>query len=86
MNRQLDYVKNLPLGYDADHVMTVSMGKGVWHTQFESFRAELMTYPEIVSVGLGQGSPASGHSGMSIRKPGQSEKQEMSIDELRVYS
>lgn len=84
VNRQLDYVKNLPLGYDADNVMTVSMGSAVSNAQFESYRAELMKYPEIVSVGLGQGDPASGHSGQGIRIPGQSDKQDMSIDERRV--
>lgn len=86
VSRQLDYVKKLPLGYDADDVLTVSMGVTVSNTQFESYRAELMKYPEIVSVGLGQGHPASGHSGQGIRKPGQDEKQDMSIDERRVGS
>lgn len=84
VGRQLNYVKNLPLGFDAENVFVTSLGKATTNAQFESYRAELMKYPEIISVSLSQGHPASGYSGQGIRNIGQSEQEDMSIDERRV--
>lgn len=84
VSRQLNYVKNLPLGYEPDNVMVVSAGGIVSPEQFESYRAELMKFPEIEFVALSQGHPGDGHSGQSIRQEGQSEKDEISIDERRT--
>ena len=80
--RQLDYMKNMPLGFNPDNVLTVNV-RGNIHT-YEGIRSDLLQYPEIVDLAMGQGHPFSGCSGQSLRRTDQTDKETISIDERRA--
>lgn len=80
--RQLDYVRNLPLGFEADQVLTAFVNSDI--QQYEVLRNELMQYPEITEVGVGQGNIISGWSGGALRLPAQAEKDQIGVDERRI--
>ena len=80
--RQLDYMKNMPLGFNPDNVLTVNV-RGNIHT-YEGIRSDLLQYPEIVDLAMGQGHPFSGCSGQSLRRTDQTDKETISIDERRT--
>ncbi|WP_251622178.1 ABC transporter permease [Odoribacter lunatus] len=79
--RQLDYMKKMPLGFNPDNVLTVGVGCNM-HA-YEGIRSDLMQYPEIVDVAMGQGHPFSGCSGQNLRRTDQTDKETISIDERR---
>lgn len=79
--RQLDYMKKMPLGFNPDNVLTVEMGCNI--RTYEGIRSDLLQYPEIVDVAMGQGHPFSGCSGQGLRRTDQTDKETVSIDERR---
>lgn len=79
--RQLDYMKKMPLGFNPDHVLTLGVGCNI--RTYEGIRSDLLQYPEIVDVAMGQGHPFSGCSGQSLRRTDQTDKETVSIDERR---
>lgn len=80
--RQLDFMKKMPLGFNPDDVMLVSVGCDT--KQYEGLRSDLLQYPEIKDVSLSQGHPISGCSGQGLRRTDQSDKESISIDERRT--
>lgn len=80
--RQLDFMKKMPLGFDADNVMAVGIVTNV--RQYEGLRSDLLQYPSITNVAISQGHPLSGCSGQGLRRPDQSEKESITIDERRA--
>ena len=79
--RQLDYMKKMPLGFNPDNVLTVGVGCSIH--RYEGIRSDLLQYPEIVDVAMGQGHPFSGFSGQSLRRTDQTDKETISINERR---
>ena len=80
--QQLDYVKKLPLGFDPDNVLTVSVSGRA--EQASGLRADLMQYPEIKAVAVSQGHPLDGCSGQGLYPQGANENENISVDERRV--
>lgn len=80
--RQLDYMRKMPLGFDAENVLTV--GVSTYAREYDGIYSDLKQFPEIVEVGIGQGHPLDGYSGQGIRRVGQSEKEEITTDERRT--
>lgn len=80
--RQLDYMKKMPLGFNPDNVLAVGIGSHI--RTYEGIRSDLLQYPEIVEVAMGQGHTFSGCSGQSLRRTDQTEKETISIDERRT--
>lgn len=80
--RQLDFMKKMPLGFEADEVMVLQMS--LHAKQYEGLRSDLLQYPEITDVGIGQGHPLDGCSGQGLRRTDQSEQEAISIDERRT--
>ena len=80
--RQLDFMKKMPLGFDADNVMAVGIVTDV--KQYEGLRSDLLQYPSIVNVAISQGHPLNGCSGQGLRRTDQSEKESVTIDERRA--
>lgn len=79
--RQLDYMKKMPLGFNPDNVLTVGVGSSIY--AYEGMRSDLLQYPEIVDVAMGQGHPFNGCSGQNLRRTDQTDKETISIDERR---
>lgn len=79
---QLNYMKKMPLGFNPDNVLTVNVGCSI-HA-YEGIHSDLLQYPEIVDVAMGQGHPFSGCSGQSLRRTDQTDKETISIDERRA--
>lgn len=82
--RQLKYIINMPLGYNAENVFAVYVNQGIEGNGFGGLRSELMSCLDIEDVVLGEGTPAGGYSGQVIRKSGQSEQEDMPINESRI--
>lgn len=80
--RQLDFMKKMPLGFDADNVMAVAIVTNV--NQYEGLRSDLLQYPSITDVAISQGHPLNGCSGQGLRRTDQTEKEGISIDERRT--
>jgi putative ABC transport system permease protein len=53
INRQLNYIQSMQLGYDKEHVFTINM-RGM-QNHYDAIKAELLTYPEITGVTTGDG-------------------------------
>lgn len=80
--RQLDFIKKMPLGFEADNVMTVQLN--CTFKQYEGLRADLLQFPDIVDVSVSGGHPLSGCSGQGLRRTDQSSTEELTIDERRT--
>lgn len=80
--RQLDFMKKMPLGFDADNVMVLQMSMHV--SQYEGVRSDLLQYPEVTGVAISQGHPLNGCSGQGLRRTDQTESEEITIDERRT--
>lgn len=80
--KQLDYVKNLPLGFNEKNVLSAIV---VSHTkEYAGLRADLLQYPEIKEVAVSQGHPVSRFSGQGICRQGQSAKESLTVNERRT--
>ena len=82
--RQLDYVKNLPLGFDPSNVLTVSVS--VRTEEVDGLRADLMQYPEIKAVAVSYGHLLDECSGHGLCPQGANQKSNIIVDEQRVGS
>lgn len=80
--RQLDYVKKMPLGFEADNVMTVQLN--CTFKQYEGLRADLLQFPDIIDVSVSGGHPLNGCSGQGLRRMDQASTEELTIDERRT--
>lgn len=80
--RQLDFMKKMPLGFDAENVTVVQIGTNT--KEYEGLRSDLLRYPEIKDVSMGQGHPLSGCSGQGLRRTDQTDQESISIDERRT--
>lgn len=80
--RQLDYVRNLPLGFQKDHIMEVSIS--IRNQDFPGLKSELLSYPSIKEVAIGQGNPIDGCSGNIIRRIDQPQEKGIEVDERRA--
>lgn len=80
--RQLDFMKKMPLGFNAGNVMTFSVSTNV--NQYEGLRSDLLQHPEIIDVAISQGHPLSGCSGQGLRRTDQTDQESISIDERRT--
>lgn len=76
--RQLDYVKNLSLGFHPENILEVRVDFP--YSKVQGIRSELMQYPFIEQVAFGNGNPMEGNKPVTIRRTDQS------MDEVaRVY-
>lgn len=78
--RQLDYVKNLPLGFQKDNIMEVN----IWvHRQdLPGLKSDLLNYPYIKEVAIGCGNPIADCSGDGMQRPDQ--EKWLSVDSRRI--
>jgi putative ABC transport system permease protein len=63
INRQLNYIHNIQLGYDKEHVFTINMHAMQDH--YEAIKADLLTHPEITGVTTSDGNILSSGSNTS---------------------
>lgn len=80
--RQLDYMRKMPLGFNPDDILTVEMGSNI--KKYEGIRSDLLQYPEITDLAMGQGHPLSGCSGQGLHRTDQTDQESISIDERRT--
>lgn len=81
--RQLHYVKEMPLGFKSENILTTYVNSDI--KSYETLRAELLQYPEIKRVAVAQGSIVSGWSGGGLRLPSQSQEDgQNNLDQRRV--
>lgn len=80
--RQLNYMKEMPLGFNADDILEIQMGSNI--KQYEGIQSDLLQYPEITDVAMSQGHPLSGCSGQGLRRMDQTDQESVSIDERRA--
>lgn len=84
MNRQIDFLKRLPLHYNPANVMTVFYPSDLIKNHYKSIQDKLKSYPEVEYVGAGQHVIGLGMSGQGLYVYGTSPDKNMSINEYRV--
>lgn len=82
MERQLDFVKRMPLGYEPENVLTFNLPSQ--RLSYETLQAELLKYPEIREVAQCDGLPVGRNSLQSIQRWDQQGNESISVDEKRV--
>ena len=63
INRQLNYIHNIQLGYDKEYVFTINMHTMQDH--YEAIKADLLTHPEITGITTSDGNILSSGSNTS---------------------
>ena len=81
VNKQTEYLKDLPLGYNPKNVLIVYMNNNM-HQQYSTFKQELEKQTGIVGVAMAHHAFGYGGSGQGISLLGQSVSQ--SISEYRI--
>ncbi|SCD22106.1 Acidobacterial duplicated orphan permease [Proteiniphilum saccharofermentans] len=65
VNSQTNYLKNIPLGYNPENVVTVPLNRTIYNS-FDAIRQELLSVPEIKQVSAAQHTFGGGYSGQRI--------------------
>lgn len=84
MDRQIDFLKNTPLHYNPNNVMTVFYPSDAIKNHYKAIQDKLKSHPEVVSTGAGQHVIGLGMSGQGLYVYGTSPDKNMSINEYRV--
>lgn len=72
---QLHFIQNQKLGYDREHVVTLSVGWNTSHNQMMTLKNELKTNTNIIHVSRCASSPVNIYSGYSMRLPSMPENE-----------
>jgi len=80
---QLDFMHNVPLGFDKNHVITVSNCSAPISKKYESVRTELLKLPFVSAVCGGEHFMGGGGSGQYIRLITDNENNNKGINEYR---
>lgn len=80
--RQLDYVMKQPFGFATENVMCFYARMN--RAQGASISAELLTHSCVLGAGLSRGAVDDQDSGGGIRRVGQSEREEISVNERNI--
>lgn len=83
-NRQTQYMKNADLGFSVGNVIIIGGLTERMIGGFESIKAELLSSTAIEGVSASQAYPGASGSGMSLRRPQDSETMSVSAQEYRV--
>lgn len=82
INSQTNYLKNIPLGYNPENVVTIPLNRIIYKS-FEAIKQELLSVPEIKQVSGAQHLFGIGGSGQRISLPDNKEEKH-SINEYRI--
>lgn len=82
VNSQTNYLKNIPLGYNPENVVTIPMNNTI-RNSFEAIKQELLSVPEIKQVSGAQHTFGRGCSGQGISLLDNKEERH-SINEYRI--
>jgi putative ABC transport system permease protein len=80
---QLAYMRNVPLGFDKNNVITISNCSNPVSKKYESVKAELLKLPFVTAVCGGEHFMGGGCSGQSIRNVTDGENSNKAINEYR---
>ncbi len=80
---QLNYMHNVPMGFDNNNVITISNCSNPISKKYESIKTELLQLPFITAVCGGEHFMGGGCSGQSIRNVTDSENSNKAINEYR---
>ncbi len=75
MNRQLDFIRNMDLGFTRDSVMLVKAADAELRKRIGAFKNEILRLPGVAAVSFSDSIPGSGFTGYAF--PWESEKGEM---------
>ncbi|OJV90895.1 MAG: hypothetical protein BGO34_21560 [Bacteroidia bacterium 44-10] len=82
VNSQTNYLKNIPLGYNPENVVTIWMNNAI-RNSFDAIKQELLSVPEIKQVSAAQHTFGRGGSGQGISLLDNNEERH-SINEYRI--
>jgi putative ABC transport system permease protein len=80
---QLKYMRNIPLGFEKDHVSLISNCSNAISQKYTSIRSELMQLLFVTAVSGGEHTMGGGCSGQYIRNTKDSENNNRNINEYR---
>ena len=86
MNRQVNYLKNIPLGFQADNVISIDGFNKKISTNWKAITEELEKFPFVIKAAVSDHSMGSGCSGQRIFNYGESENEAPSINEYRIQA
>ena len=69
IQRQLDYLNSKQLGFDKEHVLTISLSNSEIRANRESFRQRLLQHPGVSNVSFISGVPGGFHDATSVDVP-----------------
>jgi putative ABC transport system permease protein len=84
INDQLNFLKQMPLGFNPRNVVAFSGFNSNIYKQAQSLQNDLKNLPGVEQMGFSQHTMGSGASGQAIKKFGNETGSEISIDEFRV--
>ncbi len=84
MHKQMNYMRNKPLGFDAKNVIAYQGLSSQLRSSFPLIKNDLQQFPNIVSVTGSHSRPGQGASGQSMKKFGMPDQSRISIREVRV--
>ncbi|HZY82664.1 MAG TPA: ABC transporter permease [Cyclobacteriaceae bacterium] len=79
ISRQMQFISDMDLGFDRDHVMTISISRDIPPTKIASLKEELKKLPEVSAVGGSDFTPGRANWHQSVWWEGQTEDQSMFI-------
>lgn len=85
IKQQITYLKNVPLHYNPENVMSVFYPSDLIKQHYKALQDKLKTYPEVEQVGGGQHIFGGGYSGQGIYRYGTSPDNNTSVNEYRVF-
>jgi putative ABC transport system permease protein len=86
MNRQVHYLKNIPLGFEVNNIIKIGGFNNKISSNWKAITAELEKLPFVVKTAASDHSMGSGCSGQRIYKYGESAQDAPGINEYRIQA